>query len=546
MKTKFLPVLLILSGLLVTADKTYACNDPPDADLDASPNPVCVGCSVTLDGSGSSDPDGSIAKYEWDFTNDGEYDYYETSSHYPDGKFDGKKTHTYDTIPIPPELYYTVKLRVTDDDDATDTDTCQVTVYELVSVAPSSTTKVMISTKHDDSYPSSDQSEDQKIKITATITPAVSGATVYFRIKDPDPDDGSPYDSGGNDDNRGTPKLGSLSASSDTTDGDGKAETVLTVTGQYAGDNYIVQASCCSDFGEVTESGVLVAWKRIYIEEDKMYKTGSDLASDFTADGDPDFDTITVEDASIFSVGNWIKIFDADNPTGETRAIPEGGISGNNITVQDLAHSYNGGYDYDNGDRGAAVARPNDGFYDADVTGRTGNAFGVAADGSDGGCFVEIKILDDGGGNVPHKHALPSKGHLLMFRDMWFKNKGKSNYIWVCGARSRVGVADGQLGFSIMEGESCSYVFVGTIEAMSSNPAIENANITAHEIGHQWTLTQVDENHPDVWCHEGPDTDDCLMDKAASGTDAYSEFCYNDDPNSPNHIMDVRDAADNL
>jgi PKD repeat protein len=116
MKTKFLPVLLILSGLLITADKSYACNDPPNADLDASPNPVCVGDSVTIDGSGSSDPDGEITKYEWDWTNDGEYDYEETPG-------DGIATHIYTIAGT-----YTAKLRVTDDDGATDTDTCTVTV----------------------------------------------------------------------------------------------------------------------------------------------------------------------------------------------------------------------------------------------------------------------------------------------------------------------------------------------------------------------------------------------------------------------------------
>lgn len=119
MKTRFLVVVLILSGFLVSPDKTYGCNDPPNADLDASPNPVCVGRSVTLDGSGSSDPDGEITKYEWDWTNDGEYDYEETPG-------DGIATHIYTIAGT-----YTAKLRVTDDDDATETDTCTVYVVKV-------------------------------------------------------------------------------------------------------------------------------------------------------------------------------------------------------------------------------------------------------------------------------------------------------------------------------------------------------------------------------------------------------------------------------
>jgi len=85
-----------------------------------------LGSSVTLDGSGSYDPDGSITKYEWDWTNNGSYDYYETSSYHPDGAFDGKTTHTYSNSGT-----YTAKLRVTDNKNATDTDICQVTIVKV-------------------------------------------------------------------------------------------------------------------------------------------------------------------------------------------------------------------------------------------------------------------------------------------------------------------------------------------------------------------------------------------------------------------------------
>ncbi len=119
MNTKFLTVILILSVLLITADKSYACNDPPNADLYASPNPVCVGHSVSLYGTDSSDPDGEITKYEWDWTNDDSYDYSESPG-------DGIATHIYTDAET-----YTVKLRVTDDDGATDTDTCTVYVVKV-------------------------------------------------------------------------------------------------------------------------------------------------------------------------------------------------------------------------------------------------------------------------------------------------------------------------------------------------------------------------------------------------------------------------------
>src|SRR5438094_10168660 len=40
---------------------------PPTASFTANPNPAIVGATVTFDGSGSSDPDGTIASYAWDF-----------------------------------------------------------------------------------------------------------------------------------------------------------------------------------------------------------------------------------------------------------------------------------------------------------------------------------------------------------------------------------------------------------------------------------------------------------------------------------------------
>jgi parallel beta-helix repeat protein len=70
--------------------------------------------------------------YEWDFDNDGIYDYQETTSNAPDGLFDGKTTHIYGD-----NNSYTVKLQVTDELGATDTDTCLITVNN---VAPTITT----------------------------------------------------------------------------------------------------------------------------------------------------------------------------------------------------------------------------------------------------------------------------------------------------------------------------------------------------------------------------------------------------------------------
>jgi hypothetical protein len=73
----------------------------------------------------------SIVTYEWDFESDGVYDYGETSASAPDGSFDGRTTHIYGDNGI-----FTATLRITDSQNQTDTDTCNITV---LNVDPSAT-----------------------------------------------------------------------------------------------------------------------------------------------------------------------------------------------------------------------------------------------------------------------------------------------------------------------------------------------------------------------------------------------------------------------
>jgi len=117
-------------GLIDCADPDCAAkpvcappNQPPTADarVGDAPNPagtsvtVTEGATVYFDGSTySSDSDGTITKYEWDFKNDGVYDWNSTVT--------GKTTYVYSAGS------YTGKLRVTDDDGATSTDTVSITV----------------------------------------------------------------------------------------------------------------------------------------------------------------------------------------------------------------------------------------------------------------------------------------------------------------------------------------------------------------------------------------------------------------------------------
>lgn len=88
----------------------HESNTAPTASFTTGTNDL----TVDVDTSGSSDSDGSISTYEWDWTNDGTYDTTGTTA-----------SHTYGS-----DGDYTIGLRVTDDDGATDTTTTTVSVSD--------------------------------------------------------------------------------------------------------------------------------------------------------------------------------------------------------------------------------------------------------------------------------------------------------------------------------------------------------------------------------------------------------------------------------
>ncbi|MDQ4041423.1 MAG: PKD domain-containing protein, partial [Actinomycetota bacterium] len=107
--------------------RTAVCNGSPIASFTASPQPVLPGQTLTLDASGSTDPNGTIAGYEWDLDNDGSYD-------------DGT-TQTLTTT-FPTRGRKPVGLRVTDDRGDTGTTVVQISVTDppvaAFSAAPAS------------------------------------------------------------------------------------------------------------------------------------------------------------------------------------------------------------------------------------------------------------------------------------------------------------------------------------------------------------------------------------------------------------------------
>jgi PKD repeat protein len=101
-------------------------NQPPTA-IAGPGQTVASGAATGFDASASSDSDGTIVSYTWDF-GDGT-SYTETAGNAPDGAFDGKTTHLYADNGT-----YTVTLTVADDDGTTVSATQTVAVQNVAPI----------------------------------------------------------------------------------------------------------------------------------------------------------------------------------------------------------------------------------------------------------------------------------------------------------------------------------------------------------------------------------------------------------------------------
>ena len=114
-------------------------NNPPSANAGADQS-VYLGTTTYFDGTSSSDIDGTIVSYDWDFGDESTHGTGVTPSH-----------------DFPDHGTYTVTLIVTDDDGATDTDTCVITILN--------------------NPPTSDAGMDQTVYLGTTVSLDGSGSS---------------------------------------------------------------------------------------------------------------------------------------------------------------------------------------------------------------------------------------------------------------------------------------------------------------------------------------------------------------------------------
>lgn len=383
------------------------------------------------------------------------------------------------------------------------------------------------------------QSEDGFVHVTVHLKPAAAfvGRTVNFKFTNPDLDDQSPYETTvGGVDNRdmaiGTGQFddGSVYKSDITTsvtiDGEtvAAAEVKVKITNRYSGDNYQVEASLDPFFtnpAETLKTSEMVAWKRIYVEEDNMLKKGATLTAANTLDADMADDVLNVDNASDFTVGDMIQIFDKAGGFANKTVKAK---TATTITVEDMGAvfvKYSGVRI--NGQ--TATYSISNGLFTA--------GFGGDVPGTDGGAFVEFEWGFAGSQSTPKYTEFPADMWVtaIEYGEYWFNNSGGGNNIFQMVAAADD--ASGAYGVS-QDSKNVSLAFVQNF-AFGANNAAAIGETMVHEFGH---LFGVSNAHVDASTgtnnHDG--SDKCNMSYDRVRDNSIVEF-------DTDCLYDIRDAV---
>lgn len=175
--------------------------------------------------------------------------------------------------------------------------------FEITPVTADDDRKILLSKQRsEDTYfshyqqrlPGIDADRDGKIDIRGTIYDAdgapMRGQTVYLRLTDPP--DVAAYTANVKRSGDNTGSRATLGAAEVVSDNNGEIHTVLTARSANAGDNYQLEATpiplfgssnTCDQRNDCYQSGVMTCWKRVYLEVDRMFRAGVDLATDAPA-----------------------------------------------------------------------------------------------------------------------------------------------------------------------------------------------------------------------------------------------------------------------
>ena len=316
------------------------------------------------------------------------------------------------------------------------------------------------------------------------------------------------------------------------------AETVLSITDRYSGDNYRVRATLVDNSlqpfdtlsnvdknakvykSSVKESETLIAWKRFYIEQDEMYKKGCTVVRDFVYDPASSQQILFVDSTNDFHKANAQVIVFWKG--GEARNITLKSCGAGSIIVSDLTNSVPkyAGVRIAGEDETYTVDRR---FLD--------NAYGLAADGSDGGAFMEFNLLhgpQNVNDKIPKWSVFTNTVDWMGYMDYWFDNKVnyQKNVIYLLVARKfdHGGLLPYGMAFRRKS-------MVAIFNEVSTGENQLNDTL-AHEIGHRQGLKKGVGGvfgHVDAvsnqFTHCGSDS--CLMSYARDRNNGIVEFCTN-------------------
>ena len=411
------------------------------------------------------------------------------------------------------------------------------------------------------------QSEDAKVTITACILPQPPAGyqppIVYFEVTDPDdlshyegkttpgtPDiqgDANPNDNRDSAKrmtwNSGAPagytayQTATFSTRSATpistnlhTQTVGAAETTLNITTRYAGDNYKARATLRNPNSApfdalsgmtnaipylnstIKASETLIAWKRVYIEQDEMYTNGCTIVRDFAPVAGTPNGTVHVDSSSDFNVGDVVKVFWKG---GEV----ERHVMAKTATTMTISNLVINLPKY-------AGIRPlvEPGTFTVSRS-FLPDSFGSTPDGSDGGAFIEFKDAPSGNGKIPKYAMFPNENEELYFAKYWFDNSSNrtNNLVYLLGASSEVGRS---FGVTFTRESICN------IYCRTSASIEQREETTSHEIGHCLGLidtlgvlfSHIDNISPSLPSHDDRDVG-CLMSYSRNRSDSVAEFC---------------------
>ncbi|HEY0143854.1 MAG TPA: hypothetical protein VGF48_23405 [Thermoanaerobaculia bacterium] len=338
-------------------------------------------------------------------------------------------------------------------------------------------------------YSSPAQKTDGRIEIHATA--GAPGRRVYFRVVDPP--DTSPYipsaDRKANDNVGGAGQLSVTEAVSDASD---NVMTELRITDRYGGDNYRVEASTDADFRcapECPRTGLLTAWKRVYLENDLMYRRGSFVARP-TSLGD----RVRVTDIRPFlgQEGRMFEIIHADAPGASHRqfyrerhvigeAVQQPGEIGGHIVLQP-GEAFANYYFPTSGDPvladavGLLTGNPADDYFRAsDHVVQT--LFAQA--------FVEYVPLAPAIPVVPYVPSLNGRAFAdtwVNFAERWSESDPRPNHQHVITATRLQRDATVHAEALTLRGNSFIYLYA---DAIGMNQTLL-AEVLAHEVAHLW------------------------------------------------------------